>query len=294
MNYYTHAGRFHADEITGYAITAIAGVCDKFVRLTNINDLPEDGIISDIGGVHNPLENRFDHHQGYLTRPNGYPYASAGLLWAEFGWQAVISVLREHRYRRNYAPEIVDEVDKFFIQPIDANDSDNQYNVTAQCSAGSVEVMTLPAIVAMFNSEDVNDHESQNARFNMMVLLIKSILEKQIISAMRRILDEVRIDEIIHVDGCVAVLSENLRWRKKIREDYPEINFVILPSSHPGSAYSMIAVEKEEGKREVRIPIERPKFFTEFIHQGKWIAGSNSIEELIELGNWNAERYGKR
>ena len=45
MKYYTHAGLFYADEVFGYAITYMADACDSFERLTDFENLPNDGLI---------------------------------------------------------------------------------------------------------------------------------------------------------------------------------------------------------------------------------------------------------
>lgn len=45
MKYYTHSGFFHTDEVTGYAICRLAGVCTtrELTRLSDLNNIPSDG-----------------------------------------------------------------------------------------------------------------------------------------------------------------------------------------------------------------------------------------------------------
>lgn len=55
MKYYTHSGFFHADEVAGYAICRLAGVCDQLVRLTDLSSIPSNGIVADIGRDWSPI-----------------------------------------------------------------------------------------------------------------------------------------------------------------------------------------------------------------------------------------------
>ena len=64
MNFYTHAGRFHADEFMAYVILKANRICDRIVRLTDFTDLPADGIVGDIGQRHDLANRCYGHHQG--------------------------------------------------------------------------------------------------------------------------------------------------------------------------------------------------------------------------------------
>ena len=74
-NGFTHAGKFHADDVFA---TALLKIVRPDIKITRGFVVPDDfdGIVYDIGfGI-------FDHHQEPReTRPNGVPYAAFGLLW---------------------------------------------------------------------------------------------------------------------------------------------------------------------------------------------------------------------
>ena len=179
--YVTHAGLFHCDEITGYVITKLAGECDSVKRLNIIDGFqpnPNDYIIADILREYSPQKNIYDHHQEFLTRPNGYPYASAGLLWKHFGEQVIKLMYPD--ISGNLVGQIADRVDVKFIQGIDAHDSDNMYGVLAQCTGGDVEVKTLPLVVNAYNSNNVHDDKIQLERFIAASEVIEQVLCKEI------------------------------------------------------------------------------------------------------------------
>ena len=140
---FTHAGKFHADDVFA---TALLQIVRPDIQVTRGFVVPEDfdGIVYDIG------DGIFDHHrEPRQTRPNGVPYAAFGLLWRVLG------------------PGLVGQrqaglVDENFIQPLDLNDNTGEQN--SLCDA-----------IGFFNppwdSEDTADE-----RFFEAVALAKQIL----------------------------------------------------------------------------------------------------------------------
>lgn len=191
MKYLTHSGRFHAAEIAGYCICYQAGVCDSFERIyktDNLSDLSitQKYVIADIGGEYDPKKRMFDHHQEFfLVRDNGYPYASAGLLWKNYGYSAVFNLIGGEQTDEHVAfiKSIVDYIDETLIQGIDASDCDDKYSYSAKCVAGPLKIITLPEIIDTFNYYDVNNHRKQNDQFTVAANFFDCILEKKIIHA---------------------------------------------------------------------------------------------------------------
>jgi uncharacterized UPF0160 family protein len=287
MTYYTHAGFFHCDEITGYVICTLARKTKDLVRLTDFTDLPTDGIVADIGREHDVSKLRFDHHQGFALREDGFPYASAGLLWDEYGREVIELLVGESAHTNS----IWKRVDEKLIKGIDAHDSDNAYSLNAYCVAGEVNAYSLSNVVSLYNGKDFNDHKQQRESFFKAANLIKLALESEIKSAKSLIEDAERFEDIAKINGGVAILSEGVSWKEIIDEKYPEVRFVILPSAHPANPFSMIAVPLEPSSRELKLAIERPEWFKGFIHQGKWISASNTQEELERLAEYNLQRH---
>jgi len=286
MTYYTHAGFFHCDEITGYVICTLAGITKDLERLTSFTNLPTDGVVADIGREHDVSRRRFDHHQGFALRQDGFPYASAGLLWDEYGRKAITQLVGETKHLE----KVWKLVDDNLIKGIDAHDSDNAYSLIAVCVAGEVRASSLSNIVSLFNTKDFHNHSEQRKAFFKASNLIKLAVESEIESSKKMLDDSDRFEDIVQINGAVAVLSEGVSWKGIVHEKYPEVRFVILPSAHPDNPLSMIAVPVEPNSRELKISIERPEWFKGFIHQGKWIAASNSQEELERLAEYSIQK----
>ena len=121
----THDGTFHADEVTAYAILALAEpgtVPRSFVRSRDPAAIERAGIVFDVGGVCDPARHRYDHHmRDRPLRGDGTPYSSAGLIWRAFG-RAMLARLAPE------ADEALRErvwaaLDAEFILPIDRIDN---------------------------------------------------------------------------------------------------------------------------------------------------------------------------
>ena len=108
-NGFTHAGKFHADDVFA---TALLQILRPDIKITRGFTVPDDfdGIVYDIGfGM-------FDHHQEPREyRANGVPYAAFGLLWRVLG----PGLVGERQARL---------IDENFIQPLDLNDNTGEQN----------------------------------------------------------------------------------------------------------------------------------------------------------------------
>jgi uncharacterized UPF0160 family protein len=123
---------------------------------------------------------------------------------------------------------------------------------------------------------------------------MQQLLEAEVKSAVGYLRDKKRFEEIVFNYREVLFLSETVRWKEIVYKHYPQARFVIMPSVHPGNKWSLISVTKEPSSREVLVPIKRPEWFDNFIHQGKWIAGSDDTEELLRLADYSIKKqYGE-
>ena len=296
LTYYTHAGRFHTDEALGYVIAKAAELCDRYIRLdiTDGKALPTDGMLADIGRDYNWLMFHFDHHQGAICRLDGSYYATAGLLWKHYGIEVVSNHIRDHRPDittiGNYElATIYFIVEDIFIKGIDANDADNAYQVTAIGAGGEFNVYSLPMIVAGLNHTDPY-HKTQAERFETALSIITISLYSAIDTAINKHLASEKFKSTADfLTAQIVILRESILWYHIIA-DHPDVHFVIAPSNHPGSQFSLSAVPVNNKSRAVKTQIERPDWFTGFIHEGKWIAGANDVETLIKLAEHNLNK----
>ncbi|GMA61578.1 hypothetical protein GCM10025859_20180 [Alicyclobacillus fastidiosus] len=109
----THHGKFHADEVFAVAILKQFYPDAKVVRSRDDDILSHCDIVVDVG------RGKYDHHStDKVYRDNGIPYASAGLIWRDFGHECV-----DRLGTSADANRVVQTVDERLIQAIDAIDN---------------------------------------------------------------------------------------------------------------------------------------------------------------------------
>ncbi len=109
-----HNGTFHPDDVFAVAILSLyLKKSPNILRSRDPKVLAKARYIFDVGGVYDPKHLKFDHHQSSFNkkRTNGITYATAGLVWKNFGMKIAKS------------KEIFDKIDRKIIQPIDAEDN---------------------------------------------------------------------------------------------------------------------------------------------------------------------------
>ncbi len=217
---FTHAGRFHADDVFS---TALLKLLRPDIRVYRGLTVPKnfDGIVFDIG------DGEFDHHaKERKRRPNGSPYAAFGLLWQKYGH----FLLPEEEAKK---------FDDKFIQPLDIDDNNGTGNVVA-------------TLIGAFNpSWDSN--EDENAAFEEAVAVAGKLLEKRIegFAAAHRG-KAVAEKALKQMKDKLVVLPTYVPWKPTLVET--EAEFVVYPS--PRGGMSLQCVPKDlAGKLGNKIPL---------------------------------------
>lgn len=123
LNFGTHNGIFHCDEVVAMAILEIAHieVSTHVVRTRDPEELKNLDLIVDIGG------GIFDHHMaGFdLRRSTGEKYASAGLIWGSYAEKAIKNVMNVAQIFicEDEIEEVKQQIDKEVIIPVDMEDN---------------------------------------------------------------------------------------------------------------------------------------------------------------------------
>lgn len=124
-----HNGQFHPDDTLAAAIWCFLHSNKSILLLRTREEslLKQCDICVDIGG------GRYDHHQlGFNeTRKNGIKYASAGLVWADYGKQLIISsILKKYFPTIKCDDKLIDPIfkafDENFVVPVDLEDNGKQ------------------------------------------------------------------------------------------------------------------------------------------------------------------------
>lgn len=278
----THGGVFHADETLATAILERALGDIAVIRVSSVpDDLPGGAIVYDIG------HGKFDHHQkeGAGVRKNGIPYASAGLVWKEYGMIALSNV--------EDVEDVWRKVDKRLVQGVDAVDCG------FAPKRGVAGVMTLSQVISEFNPLPWNDvTESQG--FEQAVMLMRAVLDNSILSVgCPRQMKDVVEGAIEHAEGGVMVLPEYLPWKEPFcvssSQRVNDIVFVVYPSVRGGYNWQSVPRSMENLEVKKKAPaswrgLEGSSLQAVcnvpdavFCHRGGFIGGAESLEGACSM-----------
>lgn len=187
----THNFEFHADDVFSTSLLFLINPNLEVVRSRDVEELKKcdllfDVCIEDTDSV--PLQ--FDHHQTCREkRSNGITYASLGLLWRELG--KVILKDKKPELNKRILDRIFEDIDKNFIQTIDALDNGISITSEAECKDDggiiykTMHVFNISDIIANLNPKwDSRDSEDFDSAFknavNLAVPILDSLIESTI------------------------------------------------------------------------------------------------------------------
>jgi uncharacterized UPF0160 family protein len=307
----THSGSFHADDVFGVGVLMGVFPSHTLVRTRNNEKIEAADFAVDVGGLWGAAAGRFDHHQRSFkgARPArlvdgveiaGVGYASAGLVWSEYGAAYVKALTSGNGFELDSQAlaEIARSIDTSLVQYLDIVDT-GQGDVAPG-------IFGLSALIAQLNTnwmeEKGLDAESkaqlQEYRFREAMAITRSLLDRAIIKkvAQLRSMDIVRQAPRL-LDGKVLHLQEGgMPWTRVVVDEMPEVLFVIYPDSD-GDQYQIKTVPVEPGSFVARMDL--PKSWaglrdqelaavtgvpdSVFCHMNLFIGGAKSLDGAIRL-----------
>lgn len=282
-NLITHGGVFHVDEVMATVILSKIFKDVTVCRTSKVpNNLRDDAIVYDIGF------GKFDHHQkgGNGCRKNGVPYASAGLIWKEFGHLLVKEACNPYFVWKT--------IDKQLIQGIDATDCGTMPGVDYPARA-----MTLSAMVFNFNPA-WDSTETPDEKFLEAVAFTETVFNNVFYNAVSKAKAKETLEKAISESkDHIMVLERFAPWQDYLftsrDKKAEEIQFVVFPSNRGG--YNWQGVTANFKTRELRkpVPIEWRGLQEEelqrvtgvesasFCHSAGFIGGAATLEGAIAM-----------
>jgi uncharacterized UPF0160 family protein len=238
----THGGEYHSDDLFGVAIAIMwykkqdqtTGITIK--RSSDRIIDPNADLILDMGRKYDQSEKIFDHHQfgGAGKRENGIPYASAGLLWREFGLDLC------------HGDEIIAKaMDYSIMQSIDA--TDNGFDISEKKDENFPSVLSLSTFLSSFKI-NCETNEALDLVFEKLVYqIVIPFLENQMISF--NVVSNCFNECLLQKDSQIIILS--LYSRNIIsqaldinKELFKTVMYVIYPSRDKES-YNILAISQK-------------------------------------------------
>lgn len=300
----THSGKFHADDVWAVTVLDLLFPECELIRTRNETRIASADFAVDVGGVWEPNTGRFDHHQkGFIgARPSGVIYASAGLVWREFGARCVKLIAQKNinvALDTRNAQEMANAIDHDLVQYLDMADTGAAKNAPGGYG--------LSAIISGFNPNWLDDQNAGNAvasdegrllQFRRAMDFMRDILINQIKYRVGAMLSgqQVRLAEKLE-DGQVLFLKNGaLPWATIVRNEMPNVLFVIgysiaedryMLNTVPSSAETFDARKDLPaawaGLRDEELAIVSGVSDAMFCHNGLFIAAAKSFEGARQM-----------
>lgn len=283
----THSGTYHADDVFALACLTLAyekeGMSLDIIRSRKEEDIATADIVVDVGGVYDPAQLRFDHHQkeGAGKRENGVPYASFGIVWKTFGEKLCSSVF------------VVKKIDEAIVQQVDG--LDNGTEMFTPLFEG-----IHPLSFDTFFRVNANVWDEGKENFDEAFLESVNIAKKFLARLIRYNEAIQKAEEIVKEiytqaeDKRLLVLDTYLPWGKAASA-LPEPLYVVYQRPEGTWATEAVRVEKESFKNRKNFPLPWAGLRDEemakvsgvtdaiFCHNGLFIAVAKSREGAIKL-----------
>jgi uncharacterized UPF0160 family protein len=300
----THSGKFHGDEIWAVATLQLIFPNSVLVRTRDSERIDNADLVVDVGGVWQPDIGRFDHHQKDfgLARATGAGYASAGLVWKEYGPRCVSLIAQQYTGQMlpmETAREIAFAIDTDLVQYLDLADIG-----AAKSAPGGYG---LSAIISGFNPSWIDERNAGSSEaaeavrlscFRRALEFATDILVNNVkyrVGAVMAV-NQVRRSELLENGYVLFLPNSALPWAAVVRREMPKVIFVI---SHniAENRYMVhtvpLAPESFEARKNLPkawggLRDEELQALTgvpdaQFCHKGLFIAAARSFEGSLRL-----------
>lgn len=290
----THNGIFHSDEVVACAIIKLmveklysSQDKVKIIRTRDLNILnSECDYVVDVGG------GKFDHHQkgGNGQRIDGTKYASAGLVWKEFGYVILYFMKTLSIEQIN---EIFNLIDENVIKKVDMEDNGVYTNEHI-----------FSYIKNFLPNWDEENPDYDNA-FNEALKVTSTVLSSVISKSISMVQGKTEINNRLHstvnrMDNILFLPCQTIDWLEPtvtFNEENPSeaVDFVVFP--YPNGGYALQCVPRslaEKFSQRIILPSSwagetenLPEITNvksaQFCHQARFFARADDFEDIITM-----------
>jgi uncharacterized UPF0160 family protein len=300
----THSGKFHADDAWAVAVLKILFPQAQVERTRDAQRVEAADFAVDVGGIWDAATGRFDHHQkGFAgARPTGVPYASAGLVWKEYGARCVGALAAAHTGQLltdDKAFEMAQSIDADIVQYLDLSDVGAAKNAPGGYG--------LSAVVSGFNPNWMDeqrigyggaDDAYRMSQFTRAMELLTDIMINAVkyrVGALMSV-EQVRRGEVLE-EGRILFLSNGaVPWTQVVRREMPAVLFVIshniaeqrymihtIPVSTDSFKARADLPEAWAGLRDAQLAAVTGVPDAGFCHNGRFIASAKSYAGIRRM-----------
>ena len=297
----THGGKFHADDAWAVATLKVLYPDAGLVRTRDPAIIATADFVIDVGGIWDPATGRFDHHQKGFSgaRQSGVPYASAGLVWRDYGARCVAALAETHTGQGlsdDAAQQIAYAIDNDVVQYLDLSDVGAAKNAPGGYG--------LSAVVSGYNPNWLDEErlgygEAADAyrleQFRRAMQFLTDVMANSVKYRVGAALavEQVRNAEVLEGGRLLYLKNGALPWTAVVRKEMPKVLFVISHNLNeqrymlhtvPVSAESFDAradlPAEWAGLRDADLAAVTGVADAGFCHNGRFIAAARSYDGI--------------
>lgn len=300
----THSGKFHADDVWAVAVLDLVFPGCELIRTRDPECIRKADFAVDVGGVWDPQNGRFDHHQKGFSgaRQSGVIYASAGLVWKEHGARCVARLVHEYTgvaLGAREAQEVAYAIDSDLVQYLDMADTGAARNAPGGYG--------LSAIISGFNPTWMDERQAQSMdamdalrlrQFRRAMDFIADILRNQVkyrVGSMLAV-EQVRRAKRFEDGRLLYLENASLPWTAVVRNEMPKVLFVMSCSvAEQRHILHTVAATAESFEARKDLPEQWAGLQGKelaavtgvpdalFCHNGRFIAAAASFEGALQM-----------
>ncbi|CAO3595006.1 unnamed protein product [Absidia cylindrospora] len=310
----THSGHFHCDEALAVWMLkqTAAFKQSKLIRTRDPAKLSECSVVVDVGGVYDPSEHKYDHHQrGFSETFDNHhltKLSSAGLVYKHFGREVITSVAD----CTNHLDTIYQKTYNGFIESVDAHDNGISAYPANLTPLFKENPTSLASRVEQKNpswNETLTDPQI-DARFveasDMAGSELSQYIEKLVSSwlpARSLVVEALEHRQEVHASGQIIALKRSCPWKEHLMDLEKEqgltspILYVLYPESAPNGNWRIQCVPtRPEGFENRKSLPETWRGFRDqelsqiskvdgciFVHAGGFTGGNKSRQGAYEM-----------
>ncbi|MBQ5948962.1 MYG1 family protein [Massilia sp. ST3] len=310
----THGGKFHADDAWAVAVLLILFPEAELVRTRDPATIAAGDFAVDVGGIWDPASGRFDHHQkGFEgARQNGVPYASAGLVWRDYGARCVAALARVHAGRtldEDTARQIAYAIDADIVQYLDLSDvgasknAPGGYGLSAVISGYNPNWMDEQRLGYGAEAEAYRTGQFRRAMAVLTDIMINAV--KYRVGALLAV-EQVRGAEVLEGGRVVFLKNGALPWSAVVRKEMPKVLFVISYNvAEERHMIHTVPVSPESfearadlpaawaGLRDAELAAVTGVADAGFCHNGRFIASAKSYDGIRSMAHLALEEVDR-
>jgi uncharacterized UPF0160 family protein len=300
----THGGKFHADDAWAVATLNVLYPGADLVRTRDQAIIDSADFVIDVGGIWDPATGRFDHHQKGFSgaRQSGVPYASAGLVWRDYGARCVAALAAAHAGQQlsdDAAQQIAWAIDADIVQYLDLSDVGAAKNAPGGYG--------LSAVVSGYNPNWLDEErlgygEAADAyrlsQFRRAMTFLTDVMANAVKYRVGATLalEQVRRAEVLEDGRLLYLRNSALPWSSVVRKEMPKVLFVISHNLNeqrhmlhtvPATADTFEAradlPASWAGLRDADLALVTGVPDAGFCHNGRFIAAAKSYEGIYAM-----------